>query len=74
MAERPGELSVIGDKPKAQLARSNGDAFKVSFNSVGKDVPTFAEASAIADEITKHAGDWDEVRLLISDANSRLIG
>ncbi len=61
MASTPGDLAVIGDKPKAQLGRTNSKDFKVSFNSVGKDVPTFAEASAIADEITKNGGDWDEV-------------
>ncbi len=63
MATTPGDLAVIGDKPKAQLSRAMPQSFKVSFNSVGKDVPTFAEASAIADEITKNGGDWDEVGL-----------
>ena len=61
MADAPGDLAVIGDKPKAQLSRTNTKDFKVSFSSVGKDVPTFAEASAIADEIMKNGGDWDEV-------------
>ena len=69
IAASPGDLAVIGDKPKAQLSRTNTRDFKVSFNSVGKDVPTFAEASAIADEITKNGGEWDEVspalRLLV---------
>lgn len=62
-AKEAGDLVVVGDKPKAQLSRSFPDRFKVTFGGVGKDVPTFAEASAIADEITKSAGDWDEVRL-----------
>jgi len=34
---------------------------RVTFNAVGKDVPTFAEASAIADEVVKNGGEWDEV-------------
>lgn len=61
MAENPGTLAVVGDKPKSQLSRAMPQAFKVTFNSVGKDVPTFAEASAIADEIVKNGGEWDEV-------------
>ncbi|ORY35000.1 putative ATP synthase gamma chain mitochondrial precursor [Naematelia encephala] len=64
MATAPGDLAVVGDKPKAQLGRAMPNAFKVSFNSVGKDVPTFAEASAIADEIVKQGGDWDEIKLV----------
>jgi F-type H+-transporting ATPase subunit gamma len=61
IAAQPGPLAVIGDKPKAQLSRAMAKNIKVSFNSVGKDVPTFAEASAIADEIIKKGGEWDEV-------------
>lgn len=34
----------------------------MTFNGVGKDVPTFVEASAIADEIMKTGGEYDEVR------------
>lgn len=44
--------------------RSYGDQFKVSFNQIGKNVPTFAEASAIADEIIKNGGEWDEIRII----------
>jgi F-type H+-transporting ATPase subunit gamma len=62
MAKEPGALAVIGDKPKAQLGRVMSNSIRVSFNGVGKDVPTFAEASAIADEIIKNGGEWDEVR------------
>lgn len=65
MAANPeASLAVVGDKPKAQLQRSVPQALKVTFNAVGKDVPTFGEASAIADEITKNAGDWDEIRIV----------
>ncbi|WWD04073.1 ATP synthase F1, gamma subunit [Kwoniella europaea PYCC6329] len=64
MAANPGTLAVVGDKPKSQLARAMPQAFKVTFNSVGKDVPTFAEASAIADEIIKNGGEWDEIKIV----------
>ncbi|WWC65577.1 ATP synthase F1, gamma subunit [Kwoniella dejecticola CBS 10117] len=64
MAEQPGTLAVVGDKPKSQLSRAMPQAFKVTFNAVGKDVPTFAEASAIADEIVKNGGEWDEIKII----------
>lgn len=60
-AAEPGTLAVVGDKPKAQLSRAMPKALSLSFNGIGKDVPTFVEASAIADEIMKNGGDFDEV-------------
>lgn len=63
-AEAPGNIAVVGDKPKQQLARVLSDKMVVSFSGVGKDVPTFAEASAIADELLKNAGQWDEIRII----------
>ncbi|TYJ56839.1 ATP synthase F1, gamma subunit [Cryptococcus floricola] len=64
ITKTPGSLAVIGDKPKAQLSRAVPEAFKITFNSIGKDVPTFAEASAVADEIVKHGGEWDQVKIV----------
>jgi F-type H+-transporting ATPase subunit gamma len=61
VASSPGRLAIIGDKPKAQLSRSLAKDIGISFSGVGKDVPTFGEASAIADEIMKKGGEWDEV-------------
>lgn len=60
-ASEPGSIVIVGDKSKAQLSRALPQALQVTFNGVGKDVPTFAEASAIADEIVKDGGSWDEV-------------
>jgi F-type H+-transporting ATPase subunit gamma len=61
VAQNPGSLAIVGDKPKAQLSRAMPKDIRVTFNAVGKDVPTFAEASAIADEVVKNGGEWDEV-------------
>jgi len=36
-------------------------ALNLTFSGVGKDVPTFAEASAVADEIMKLDANFDEV-------------
>jgi F-type H+-transporting ATPase subunit gamma len=60
-AEAHGMVAVVGDKPRAQLSRAMPQDFKVTFGGVGKDVPTFAEASVIADEIMKNGGEFDEV-------------
>lgn len=37
---------------------------QLSFNQIGKDIPTFAEAAAIADEITKNGGEWDQLKII----------
>jgi F-type H+-transporting ATPase subunit gamma len=54
-------LSIVGEKPKAQLSRAMPKALNLTFSGVGKDVPTFAEASAVADEIMKLDANFDEV-------------
>ena len=54
-------MSIVGEKPKAQLSRAMPQALNITFSGVGKDVPTFAEASAIADEIMKLDANFDEV-------------
>lgn len=58
-------IVVLGDKAKAQLSRTLGKNIAVSFNQVGKDVPTFAEASAIADKIVSSGIKFDKVRWLL---------
>lgn len=55
------KIIVLGDKAKAQLSRSLGKNVAVSFNQVGKDVPTFADASAIADKIVASGIKFDKV-------------
>ncbi|KAF8941064.1 atp3 gamma subunit of the F1 sector of mitochondrial F1F0 ATP synthase [Dissophora ornata] len=42
---------VLGDKAKNQMSRSNRADIQLSFNQIGKSIPTFAEASAAADTI-----------------------
>ncbi|PWN90554.1 ATP synthase F1 gamma [Acaromyces ingoldii] len=57
-------IVVLGDKAKAQLSRTLGKNIAVSFNQVGKDVPTFAEASAIADKIVSSGIKFDKVNII----------
>jgi F-type H+-transporting ATPase subunit gamma len=64
IAEAPGKIAVVGDKPKQQISRVAADDMVVSFSAVGKDVPTFAEASVIADELLKVDGEFDEIKII----------
>ena len=58
------DLVVIGEKSKAQLSRSSGKNIVLSFAGVGKDVPTFADAQAIADQICLLPTDYSDVQII----------
>ena len=58
------DLVVLGEKAKAQLGRSSGRNIQLSFAGVGKDVPTFADAQAIADQICLLPTDYSDVQIL----------
>jgi len=58
------DIAIIGEKCKAQLGRSNAKNVVLSFAGVGKDVPTFADAQAIADQISLLPTDYAEVKIL----------
>ncbi|CAO1623545.1 unnamed protein product [Jaminaea pallidilutea] len=57
-------IFALGDKPKAQLSRALPKNLAVSFNQIGKDVPTFADASAIADKIVSSGINFDKVNIV----------
>ncbi|RIA84544.1 ATP synthase F1, gamma subunit [Glomus cerebriforme] len=54
------QLIVLGDKAKAQLSRTTRENIKLSFNQIGKAVPTYNEASSIADTILKEKIEFDQ--------------
>jgi hypothetical protein len=56
---------VLGDKSKSQLVRLAPDNLLLTFNQIGKDVPTFADAAVIADYITKSGAEFDSVRAFV---------
>ncbi|KAI9802210.1 MAG: hypothetical protein M1825_002931 [Sarcosagium campestre] len=58
------DLVILGEKCKAQLGRSNGKNIALSFANIGKDVPTFADAQAIADQISLLPGDYSDVQIV----------
>lgn len=65
-AEKPNgyELVILGEKCKAQLQRTQAKDIQLSFTGVGKDVPTFADAQAIADQVVRLPNEYAEVNVL----------
>lgn len=57
-------IFALGEKPKAQLSRALPKNLAVSFNQIGKDVPTFADASAVTDKIVSSGIKFDKVNIV----------
>jgi len=57
-------IMVIGDKSKAQLTRAAPNNLRLTFNQIGRDVPTFADAAGVADLISKSGVKYDSVVLV----------
>ncbi|TVY49003.1 ATP synthase subunit gamma, mitochondrial [Lachnellula occidentalis] len=65
LVETPdADVVVLGEKCKAQLSRSNGKNLVLSFSNVGKNVPTFAEAQAIADQISLLPTEYSSIKIV----------
>jgi len=58
------DLVLIGEKAKAQLSRTNAKAIQLSFAGIGKGVPTFADAQAIADQVLQLPTEYTDVKIL----------
>ncbi|KAL1585847.1 hypothetical protein WHR41_05115 [Cladosporium halotolerans] len=58
------DIAVLGEKCKAQLSRSNPKNMVLSFSGVGKAIPTFADATAIADQLCLLPTQYDSVKIL----------
>jgi len=58
------DIAILGEKCKAQLSRSNASQIVLSFAGIGKDVPTFADAQAIADQITLLPTEYASIKIL----------
>jgi F-type H+-transporting ATPase subunit gamma len=63
---------VVGDKSKAQLSRTLGNNLVLSFNQIGRDIPTFADAAGVADLIVKSGVQYDEVNIVYNKFVSAL--
>ncbi|KAI9364284.1 ATP synthase F1, gamma subunit [Pilaira anomala] len=65
IAEKPSaELVILGDKPKAQLGRVVRNNIALSFNQIGKDMPSFEEASSIVDVIKSQDIEFDTANIV----------
>jgi F-type H+-transporting ATPase subunit gamma len=58
------DIAVIGEKSKAQLSRSNAKNIQLTFAGIGRDVPTFADAQAIADQLVLLPEDYASIKIL----------
>ncbi|RDA85846.1 hypothetical protein CP532_4895 [Ophiocordyceps camponoti-leonardi (nom. inval.)] len=63
-SEPPFDLVIIGEKCKSQLQRTNASNIRLTFSGVGKNVPTFADAQSIADQIVMLPTDYSEVQIM----------
>ncbi|KAG0227962.1 atp3 gamma subunit of the F1 sector of mitochondrial F1F0 ATP synthase [Actinomortierella wolfii] len=53
------QVIVLGDKSKTQMSRTHKENITLSFNQIGKAIPTFAEAAAVADTIKASGVKFD---------------
>lgn len=58
------DVVVLGDKAKAQLSRFAPEHIILSFSNVCKDIPTFADAQAIADQISLLPENYSSIRII----------
>jgi len=65
-------IIIVGDKSKAQLSRILPNQVKLTFNGIGKDVPTFADACTVADLIITSGVQFDSVNLVYNKVISAI--
>ncbi|KIW64907.1 ATP synthase F1, gamma subunit [Phialophora macrospora] len=58
------DIAIVGEKCKAQIGRSNPKNVVLSFAGIGRDVPTFADAQAIADQLVLLTEDYASIKIL----------
>ncbi|KAI0486391.1 ATP synthase F1 gamma [Xylaria cf. heliscus] len=62
--QQPADLVLIGEKSRAQLSRTSPNAIALTFAGIGKDVPTFADAQAIADQVVQLPTDYSDIKIV----------
>lgn len=70
--EGDSPVMVIGDKSKMQLIRALPQNLVLTFNQIGRDIPTFADAAGVADLIIKSGVKYDSVVLVYNKFVSAL--
>ncbi|KAF2675030.1 ATP synthase F1 gamma [Microthyrium microscopicum] len=64
------DIAVIGEKCKAQLSRSNPKNMVLSFAGIGRDIPTFSEAQAIADQLVRLPENYQSIKIMYNKFNN----
>ncbi|KAF8624739.1 hypothetical protein AX17_007070 [Amanita inopinata Kibby_2008] len=54
-------VMIIGDKSKGQLSRAIPKNLRLTFNQIGRDIPTFTDAAGVADLIIKSGVKYDSI-------------
>ena len=62
--DKESPVTVIGDKSKGQLSRALPKNLFLTFNQIGRDIPTFADAAGVADLIIKSGVEYDSVAIV----------
>ena len=57
-------IMIIGDKSKAQLSRVLSKNVALTFNQIGEDIPTFADAAGVTDLIIKSDVKYDNISIV----------
>jgi len=57
-------IVIVGDKSKAQLSRSLAPNFSITFNQIGRDIPTFADAAGVTDLVVKSGIKYDAIAIM----------
>jgi F-type H+-transporting ATPase subunit gamma len=60
----PFDMVIIGEKCRSQLSRTNAKDIQLTFSGIGKGVPTFADAQAIADQVSMLPTEYTDVKIL----------
>jgi F-type H+-transporting ATPase subunit gamma len=58
------DIAIVGEKCKAQLGRSNSKNVVLNFSGIGRDVPTFADAQAIADQLVLLPEEYASIKII----------
>jgi len=66
------QVIVLGDKAKNQMSRTNRGDIQLSFNQIGKAIPTFAEASAAADTILTSGVKFSTATIVYNEFKSAI--
>ena len=62
--EEDSPVMVIGDKSKAQLSRALPKNLVMTFNQIGRDIPSFADAAGVADLILTSGVEYDTLAIV----------